>query len=287
MRRMGPMRDAYCRLTLTAHGPPIAACWLSRCRLASLQRVRGAGKEDPVTASAAIDVMHRSDIAAEDRRIRFETEAVPFMRQMFPAAVRLTRDRCDAEDLIQDTFARAYLKFHQFTPGTNLRAWLHRIMFHTFYSSCRKKRSKPAETLAGNLYEGVDSHAGLALSARSAEAEALENLAGSAIMRSLAELPQCFKTAIYLADIEGYRYSEIASILDVPIGTVMSRIHRGRNLLRRKLAGCGRTADSADAQVHDLPAAARGPARQMPPLRPDPSAIEVAAWLASDTESAA
>jgi RNA polymerase sigma-70 factor (ECF subfamily) len=190
-----------------------------------------------VTVSSPLSSTARDGSRADDRRTRFEEEAIPYMGQMFPAALRLTRDRCDAEDLIQDTFARAYLKFHQFTPGTNLRAWLHRIMFHTFYSACRKRRSRPPETLAGDLYDAFDSQAGLALSVRSAEADALENLAGSPVMRSLGELPQCFKAVIYLADIEGYKYHEIASILSIPMGTVMSRIHRGRTLLRRRLLG--------------------------------------------------
>jgi RNA polymerase sigma-70 factor (ECF subfamily) len=164
------------------------------------------------------------------------------MRQMFPVAMRLTRDRCDAEDLIQETFARAYLKFHQFTPGTNLRAWLHCIMFRTFYSACRKRRSRPAEALAGDLYDACDTQAGLQVSARSAESEALDNLAGSGVMKALGELPECFKTVVYLADVEGYKYTEIADMMGTPIGTVMSRIHRGRHLLRVRMLGDGRAA---------------------------------------------
>lgn len=205
-----------------------------------------------MTVGPDIDVTVRADIRAEDRRTRFEEEAIPYMRQMFPAAMRLTRDRCDAEDLIQDTFARAYLKFHQFQPGTNLRAWLHRIMFHTFYSSCRKRRTRPAESLAGDLYDSVNANTGIAQSTRSAEAEALENLGGSSVMRSLAELPQCFKAAVYLADIEGYRYTEIADILGVPLGTVMSRIHRGRSMLRSRLVGYGKSTEAGVPRPADI-----------------------------------
>jgi RNA polymerase sigma-70 factor (ECF subfamily) len=173
-------------------------------------------------------------VQASEARVRFQVEAVPYMRQMYPAALRLTRDRCDAEDLIQETFARAYEKFHQFEPGTNLRAWLHRIMFHAFYSACRKRSSRPAETLTADLHADTEAPPGPA--ARSAEEEAFDRLATSRVMRALGELPACFKTVLYLADVQGYRYRDIAEIMDTPIGTVMSRVHRGRQLLRARLA---------------------------------------------------
>jgi RNA polymerase sigma-70 factor (ECF subfamily) len=173
---------------------------------------------------------------ASDHRDRFETDAIPYMRQMFPAAMRLTRDRSDAEDLIQETFARAYEKFHQFTPGTNLRAWLYCIMSRTFYSRCRARSRRPAETLASDLYQTADTQDSLIPPSRSAEAEALDSLGDSEIMRALAELPAVFKTALYLADVQGYQYSEIAERMQTPVGTVMSRIHRGRAMLRARLA---------------------------------------------------
>jgi RNA polymerase sigma-70 factor, ECF subfamily len=220
-----------------------------------------------VTADAAPDV---TDVQASDSQARFEAEAIPYMRQMFPAAYRLTRDRCDAEDLIQETFARAYLKFHQFTPGTNLRAWLHRIMFHTFYSACRKRRTRPAENLAGDLVEALDGQA-RANPARSAEDEAIENLAGSRIMRALGELPDCFKTVIYLADVQGYHYSEIAEMMGTPIGTVMSRIHRGRHMLRTKLLAQARVPGQAGPD--SASARASGPVGEVMPL-PAPEAGE-------------
>jgi RNA polymerase sigma-70 factor, ECF subfamily len=190
-----------------------------------------------VTVDTVVDATAHEQVEASDNLSRFESEAIPYMRQMFPAAVRLTRDRCDAEDLIQETFARAYLKFHQFTPGTNLRAWLHRIMFHTFYSTCRKRRTRPAETLTGDFQDAIESLSGSGIPTRSAEDEAIDNMAGSRVMRALGELPDCFKTVLYLADVQGYRYSEIAEIMGTPIGTVMSRIHRGRHMLRTKLLG--------------------------------------------------
>ena len=207
-----------------------------------------------MTANFAIEVISASGNQSDEARLRFEAEAIPYMGLMFPAALRLTRDRCDAEDLIQDTFARAFVKFHQFTPGTNLRAWLHRIMFHTFYSACRKRRSRPQEALTGDLYEAIDAQAGIALSTGSAEEQALEGLASSPVMRGLSELPSCFKTVVYMADVEGYKYHEIAEALDIPLGTVMSRIHRGRNLLRRKLAGPGSAAAPRRRQTAEVTA---------------------------------
>jgi RNA polymerase sigma-70 factor (ECF subfamily) len=170
-----------------------------------------------------------------DYRIRFEADAIPYMRQMYPSALRLTRDRCDAEDLIQETFARAYQKFDQFTPGTNLRAWLYCIMSRTFLGMCRTRSRRPAEVLAADLHEAAADRAGLVPASRSAETLALEGVSDSVIMRALGELPSQFKTVIYLADVEGYQYADIAAMMGTPLGTVMSRIHRGRQMLRSKL----------------------------------------------------
>jgi RNA polymerase sigma-70 factor, ECF subfamily len=170
-----------------------------------------------------------------DYRTRFEADAIPYMRQMYPSALRLTRDRCDAEDLIQETFARAYQKFDQFTPGTNLRAWLYCIMSRTFLGMCRTRSRRPAEVLAADLHEATTDRAGLVPASRSAETLALESVSDSAIMRALGELPSQFKTVIYLADVEGYQYADIAAMMGTPLGTVMSRIHRGRQMLRSKL----------------------------------------------------
>jgi RNA polymerase sigma-70 factor (ECF subfamily) len=157
------------------------------------------------------------------------------MRPMYSSALRMTGNRYEAEDLIQETFARAYLKFEQFAPGTNLRAWLYRIMSRTFLSMCRTRSRRPAEVLAADVPEAAHDHAGLVPASRSAETLALEAVSDSAIMCALGELPSQFKTVIYLADVEGYHYGDIAAIMGTPIGTVMSRIHRGRQILRTKL----------------------------------------------------
>ncbi|HUC57924.1 MAG TPA: sigma-70 family RNA polymerase sigma factor [Streptosporangiaceae bacterium] len=174
--------------------------------------------------------------APDQRRARFEREAIPYMRRLYPAALRLTRNHCDAEDLIQETFAKAYLAFHQFSQGTNLKAWLHRILITTFYSSCRKREREPAQILSADAGSSTDIHDRLILYSRSAELEALDNLTDSGVMRALTDLPEVYKTAVYLADVQGYRYSEIADIMGTPLGTVMSRIHRGRQMLKCKLA---------------------------------------------------
>jgi RNA polymerase sigma-70 factor, ECF subfamily len=168
-------------------------------------------------------------------RLRFEQEAIPYMRRLYPAALRLTRNHCDAEDLIQETFAKAYFAYHQFRQGTNLKAWLHRILVTTFYSSCRKRDREPAQVLTGNIGDAQGCHDVLMRHTRSAELEALDNMTDSSVMRALGELPYPFKAAVYLADVQGYRYSEIADIMDTPLGTVMSRVHRGRRMLCAKL----------------------------------------------------
>lgn len=186
-------------------------------------------------------------------RTRFEQDAVPYMRRMYPAALRLTGDRYDAEDLIQETFARAYRKFDQFTPGTNLQAWLYCIMSRTFLGMCRTRSRRPAEVLGADPEESAGDHAGLVPESRSAETQALDGVSDSSIMRALGELPLQFKTVIYLADVEGYQYSDIADMMGTPLGTVMSRIHRGRQMLRAKL----RSSPAAVPSASSAPAAAR------------------------------
>jgi RNA polymerase sigma-70 factor (ECF subfamily) len=189
-----------------------------------------------VTISAAAAAA-ASDLTPAELQARFEADAIPHMRQMFAAAYRLTKDSYDAEDLIQETFARAYVKFHTFEPGTNLRAWLYCIMFRTFCSARRKRARRPAEVLADGLacHNAADSHAAIVSPARSAEAEAFDVISDSPVMSALAALPPQFKTALYLADVLGYQQGDIADIMGTPVGTVMSRLHRGRAMLRAKL----------------------------------------------------
>jgi RNA polymerase sigma-70 factor, ECF subfamily len=172
-----------------------------------------------------------------DRDERFERDVVPYMGKLYPAALRMTRNPSDAEDLVQEAFTKAYVGFHQFKQGTNLRAWLHRILANTFINGYRKKRREPLQDLSGEFQEewqvGSDP---LVPSVASAEAQAIERLADSEILQALRDLPEEFRVAIYLADIEGYPYREISEMMGIPLGTVMSRLHRGRNKLRKRLA---------------------------------------------------
>ena len=175
-----------------------------------------------------------------DRDVRFESEVVPVMGQLYPAALRMTRNPSDAEDLVQETVAKAYAAFHQFKPGTNLRAWLHRILSNTFINGYRKRRREPIQDLGFDFQEDWQTgNDPLMPPTRSAEAEAIERLASSEILQALRELPEEFRVAIYLADIEGYPYREIAEMMNTPIGTVMSRLHRGRAKLRQRLLTFG------------------------------------------------
>ena len=171
-----------------------------------------------------------------DRDVRFERDVVPFLGQLYPAALRMTRNPTDAEDLVQETSVKAYAAFHQFRPGTNLRAWLHRILANTFINGDRKRRREPRQAVSGDLQDWQLPSNPLTPPVRSAEAEALDRMADSEILRALRDLPEEFRVAVYLADIEGYAYKEIADIMGTPIGTVMSRLHRGRGRLRDKLA---------------------------------------------------
>ena len=172
-----------------------------------------------------------------DRAARFAHEVIPFQGQLYLHALRLTSNRSDAEDLVQETLVRAYAAFHQFQRGTNLRAWLHKILANAFLNTCRKKRRELVQAADG----AVEAEAGaLGPSARSAEAEALERIGDSDILSALHDLPEEFEVAIYLADIEGYPYKDIAQIMGTPIGTVTSRLHRGRRKLRRALASYAR-----------------------------------------------
>jgi RNA polymerase sigma-70 factor (ECF subfamily) len=192
---------------------------------------------DPIDEPASDDAPAPAQTA--DVRALFEEQAMQYMDQLYAAAMRMTKNPADAADLVQETFVKAYTAFGQFQQGTNLKAWLYRIQTNTFINNYRKNQRNPYQGTIDDLEdwqlggaESVTQHS----TTRSAEAEAIDHLPDSAVKDALQSIPEDFRLAVYFADVEGFSYQEIADIMKTPVGTVMSRLHRGRRLLRGLLA---------------------------------------------------
>jgi RNA polymerase sigma-70 factor (ECF subfamily) len=191
--------------------------------------------EEAKTVSPTLpDTGGAEDAAAQ--KARFERDALPLMPNLYSAALRMTRNPADAQDLVQEAYLRAFRGFSGFTEGTNLKAWLYRILTNTYINTYRQKKREPQilpedELPEWYLYDQLGGDGAVA----SAETTVLESIPDEDVQAALDALPEQFRMAVWLADVEGFAYREIAEILDVPIGTVMSRLHRGRKGLEKML----------------------------------------------------
>ncbi|MFN2490513.1 MAG: sigma-70 family RNA polymerase sigma factor [Actinomycetota bacterium] len=176
-------------------------------------------------------------LSKEDSR-RFQADALPLLDSLYGAALRMTRNPADAEDLVQETMLRAYRAFDRFEPGTNLKAWLFRILTNAYINTYRKRQREPQKVSQDqleefDLYQAIKDHG--AQFAKTPESIVLDSLVDSDILEAIEDLPEQFRLAVVLSDIEGFSYAEMAQIMDVPMGTVMSRLHRGRKALQKRL----------------------------------------------------
>ena len=178
------------------------------------------------------------ELTQDDRDRLFAEQAIPLIDQLFGAALGMTRNRADVEDLVQETFMKAYTKFHQYQQGTNIKAWLYRILTNTYITQYRKAQRSPKRS-GGEEVEDWQLAAAASHDEKglvSAEAEALDNIPSSELRTALESLSEDQRVVVLLSDVEGFAYKEIADMLDIPIGTVMSRLHRGRKNLREGLS---------------------------------------------------
>lgn len=195
-------------------------------------------REAPQASSLDSLLMTSSHPGDSESSSDFATQALPFADQLYAAAMRLAKNPSDAADLVQETYLKAFQAFHQFEQGTNLKAWLYRILTNTYINLYRKRSKEGFQSAIEELedWQLRESESLTQTSGRSAEAEALDRMPSSVVKDALNDLPDGFRMVVYFADVEGFSYQEIADIMGTPTGTVMSRLYRGRKLLRASLS---------------------------------------------------